>query len=70
MLLPSILAKSFHSRNIKIGFSLHTTFPGSEDFSVFPVRHEILQSLLCCKLIGVHTSDIAKAFMESCARFL
>lgn len=39
----------------KIGFFLHTPFPAADVFSLLPWASEILEAMLACDLIGVHT---------------
>ncbi|KAG0052006.1 Trehalose-6-P synthase/phosphatase complex synthase subunit [Gryganskiella cystojenkinii] len=77
MLLPKLLREEVSvdqvgqpSRNIKIGFFLHTPFPSSEVYRILPVRKEILLGVLHSDLIGFHTYDYARHFLSSCTRIL
>ena len=72
MLLPTMLRREIGTskKNVKIGFFLHTPFPSSEIFRTLPVRNEILLGLLKCDLIGFHTIDYARHFLNSCEKLL
>lgn len=75
MLLPEMLRNEIDKmdvkpKNVKIGFFLHTPFPSSELFRILPVREQILNGVLHCDLIGFHTPDYARHFLNSCARVL
>ncbi|ORY79408.1 glycosyltransferase family 20-domain-containing protein [Protomyces lactucae-debilis] len=72
MLLPQMLREEMgdSSKNVRIGFFLHTPFPSSEIYRILPVREELLRGLLSCDLIGFHTYDYARHFISSCARIL
>ena len=72
MLLPSMLREEIGSstKNIKIGFFLHTPFPSSEIYRILPVRNQLLMGILHCDLIGFHTYDYARHFNSSCSRIL
>lgn len=67
MLLPALL-RGKGVKN-KIGFFLHIPFPNIEIYRVFSKRMEIMQSLLCCNLVGLHTESYKKHFIES-AKYL
>lgn len=68
MILPSFLRKRFH--HVRCGFFLHSPFPSSEIFRIFPMRDEILRSLLNCDVVGFHTFDYARHFLSCCQRML
>lgn len=68
MLLPQLLRKSYP--NISIGFFLHIPFPSSEIFRLIPWCNEIIQGLLGADLIGFHTFDYVRHFLESIRRIL
>ncbi|KAI1003370.1 Alpha,alpha-trehalose-phosphate synthase [Podosphaera aphanis] len=71
MLLPEMLHEEIgKSKNIKIGFFLHTPFPSSEIYRILPVRKQILHGVLHCDLIGFHTYDYARHFLSSCSGIL
>ncbi|KAI9013919.1 glycosyltransferase family 20-domain-containing protein [Phycomyces nitens] len=69
MLLPAMLRKKT-TKDIKIGWFLHTPFPSSEIYRILPVRKEILLGVLECDLLGFHTYDYARHFLSSCTRIL
>lgn len=54
----------------RIGFFLHTPFPSSEMFRVFPWRNQILNGLLGADVIGFHTYDYLRHFRSSLLRIL
>ncbi|KAK6204774.1 trehalose-6-phosphate synthase [Scheffersomyces amazonensis] len=72
MLLPQMLREEIGNRNknIRIGFFLHTPFPSSEIYRILPVRKEILEGVLSCDLIGFHTYDYARHFLNSVSRII
>jgi len=68
MVLPSMLRKQF--LRLRCGLFLHSPFPSSEIFRTFPMREQILRSLLNADLIGFHTFDYARHFLSCCSRML
>ncbi|KAM7265326.1 hypothetical protein ACFE04_003009 [Oxalis oulophora] len=68
MLLPKLL-KDVNSR-MTVGWFLHTPFPSSEIYRTLPSRSELLRSLLAADLLGFHTYDYARHFVNSCTRIL
>lgn len=68
MLLPELIRKKLPK--VKIGFFLHIPFPSSEIFRLIPWCSEILDGLLGADLIGFHTFDYARHFLESVRRVL
>lgn len=50
MVLPSMLRRQF--LRLRCGLFLHSPFPSSEIFRTFPMREQILRSLLNADLIG------------------
>ena len=52
----------------RLGFFLHTPFPGADVFSILPWCGELLSSLVSYDLIGLHTqsykSNLASAFLS------
>ena len=68
MLLPELIRKKMPK--VKIGFFLHIPFPSSEIFRLIPWCGEILEGLLGADLIGFHTFDYARHFLESVRRVL
>jgi len=53
-----------------IGFFLHSAFPGSEIVRCLPNREEILQSLLCCKLVTFQIFDYMRNFLSTVSLLL
>ena len=68
MLLPGLIRKKMP--RVKIGFFLHIPFPSSEIFRLIPWCAELLDGLLGSDLIGFHTFDYARHFLESVRRVL
>jgi len=68
MLLPGLIRKKMPK--VKIGFFLHIPFPSSEIFRLIPWCAELLDGLLGSDLIGFHTFDYARHFLESVRRVL
>jgi trehalose-6-phosphate synthase len=68
MLLPRFAREKLP--NSKIGFFLHIPFLSSEIYRVLPPRKEILEGVLGSDLIGFHTYDYARHFINSCNRVL
>ncbi|CAH0479794.1 unnamed protein product [Peronospora belbahrii] len=66
MMLPSLL-RSRHP-HCKMGCFLHTPFPTAEMYRMLPVGREILEGLLGADLLGFHTYDYARHFIDACAR--
>ncbi len=68
MLLPSYLREE--RPEAKIGFFLHIPFPAFEVFRQLPWAREILSGLLGSDLVGFHTYDYVREFLESVRRIL
>ncbi|MHA1606799.1 MAG: bifunctional alpha,alpha-trehalose-phosphate synthase (UDP-forming)/trehalose-phosphatase [Candidatus Freyarchaeota archaeon] len=68
MLLPMLLRKKMF--NATIGFFLHIPFPSFEIFRLLPWHKEILEGLLGADLIGFHTYDYVRHFLDSISRLL
>jgi trehalose 6-phosphate synthase/phosphatase len=68
MLLPEII-KRFNS-SIQVGFFLHIPFPSHELIRQLLCREEILRGLLGADLIGFHTFDYVRHFINSTRRLL
>jgi len=49
--------------NAKIIFFHHTSFPGPDAFNVLPWREEIVESLLCCDVVGFHIPRYVENFV-------
>lgn len=63
LLLPQMLRERRH--NLTIGFFLHIPFPSFEVFRLLPWRREIMEGLLGADLIGFHTYDYVRHFLDS-----
>lgn len=63
MLLPQMLRK--RCPDLTIGFFLHIPFPSFEVFRLLPWRKNILEGLLGADLIGFHTYDYVRHFLDS-----
>lgn len=68
MLLPGMLRETINS--IRIGYFHHIPFPSFELFRVLPERAEILKGLLGADLIGFHTHDYMRHFIDASYRVL
>jgi trehalose 6-phosphate synthase/phosphatase len=66
MLLPAMVRERFPRS--RIGIFLHLPFPSFELFRLLPWRRQILEGLLGADLIGFHTRDYARHFLDSVAR--
>lgn len=51
--------------DVKIAFFHHTPFPSSSIFSILPWRDEIMESLLCCDVVGFHIPRYAAGFVAT-----
>lgn len=68
MLLPALLREKI--ADITIGFFLHIPFPSFEIFRLLPWRKQILEGLLGADLIGFHTFEYIRHFLNSSRRIL
>lgn len=66
--LPMLIRKELP--DIRIGFFLHIPFPSFEIFRQLPWRRTILQGMLGADLIGFHTYDYVKHFLDSVRNLL
>ena len=68
MLLPKLVREKFPE--MPIGFFLHIPFPSYEVFRLLPRawREEILAGLLGASLVGFHTHDYTRYFLNSVLR--
>src|SRR5689334_20006028 len=64
-LLPGLLRNKIP--DLQIGFFLHTPFPSFETFRILPRKwkQEILEGLLGADLIGLHTIEYRRYFLET-----
>jgi trehalose 6-phosphate synthase/phosphatase len=68
MILPKLLKQRLPGA--RIGFFLHIPFPSSEIFRLIPWCKDIIEGLLGADLIGFHTFDYVRHFLESVRRVL
>lgn len=68
MLLPKMLRERLPEASI--GFFLHIPFPAFETYRMMPWRRELLEGVLGADLVGFHTYDYVRYFLESCSRVL
>jgi trehalose 6-phosphate synthase/phosphatase len=68
MLLPRLLREALPGANV--GFFLHTPFPSSEIFRIFPRREELLQGLLGADLLVFQTHSHLQHFRSTLLRVL
>ena len=68
MLLPKLIRERLPGSTI--GFFLHIPFPSFEIFRLLPWREQILEGLLGADLIGFHTYDYTRHFLDSVHRLL
>ncbi|MBW1712181.1 MAG: bifunctional alpha,alpha-trehalose-phosphate synthase (UDP-forming)/trehalose-phosphatase [Deltaproteobacteria bacterium] len=68
MLLPQMIRRQMPQATI--AFFLHIPFPSFEIFRQLPWREEILSGLLGSDLVGFHTYDYVREFLESVRRIM
>lgn len=68
MLLPDLIRAAIPDATI--GFFLHIPFPSLELFRLLPWRKDILDGLLGADLIGFHTYEYIRHFLDSTRRLL
>ncbi len=51
--------------DLKIAFFHHTPFPGNDVFAILPWRRQIVESLLCCDLVGFHIPRYTENFARA-----
>jgi len=68
MLLPKLIRERLPKATV--GFFLHIPFPSFEIFRLLPWRKEILDGLLGADLVGFHTYDYTRHFLDSVHRLL
>jgi len=54
----------------RVGFFLHAAFPSSEVLRCIPMREEILQSLLSCKIVAFQAFEYTRHFLSGCQLLL
>ncbi|MFW6359334.1 MAG: glucosylglycerol-phosphate synthase [Chroococcales cyanobacterium] len=50
--------------NVRIAFFHHTPFPSVDVFNILPWREEIVDSLLCCDIVGFHIPRYSQNFVN------
>ncbi|KAL3449204.1 glycosyl transferase [Aspergillus insuetus] len=73
LLLPAYLRERLDAAGKKhcpIGFTLHTPFPAEDFWRALPVQKELLRGVLACDLVGFHTDEYKRNFVECCSRGL
>ncbi|MFA5245068.1 MAG: bifunctional alpha,alpha-trehalose-phosphate synthase (UDP-forming)/trehalose-phosphatase [Pedobacter sp.] len=68
LLLPELIRATQPS--ISIGFFLHIPFPTVELFRLLPWRSKLLSGMLGADLLGFHTFNDVRHFLESATQFL
>ncbi|MHC8949847.1 bifunctional alpha,alpha-trehalose-phosphate synthase (UDP-forming)/trehalose-phosphatase [Sphingobacterium hungaricum] len=68
MLLPQMIREQHEL--ISIGYFQHIPFPSEELFRCIPWRDEILSGLLGADIVGFHTYNDTKNFLNSCLQIL
>jgi trehalose 6-phosphate synthase/phosphatase len=66
MLLPTMLKSKMPS--LRVGWFLHTPFPTSEVFRMLPMRDKLMRGLLGADLLGFHTSQYVRHFLQAAQR--
>ncbi len=51
--------------DLKIAFFHHTPFPGNDVFAILPWRRQIIESLLCCDVVGFHIPRYTENFARA-----
>jgi trehalose-6-phosphate synthase len=72
MLLPHLLRQRAQRMkiSIRLGFFLHTPFPSEDFFTTLPSKTEILDGVLASDVIGFHTDEYRRHFLEACREVL
>ena len=68
LLLPGMIRQA--QPDISIGFFLHIPFPSFELFRLIPWRAELLEGMLGADLLGFHTFDDSRHFINAVTRIL
>lgn len=51
--------------DLKVAFFHHTPFPSNDVFAILPWRDQILESLLCCDVVGFHIPRYTENFARA-----
>ena len=51
--------------DLRIAFFHHTPFPGNDVFAILPWRRQIIESLLCCDVVGFHIPRYTENFARA-----
>ncbi len=72
MLLPSLLRQRARKLNVRvrIGWFLHTPFPGKDFLKILPFHTELLKGILGADVIGFHTNEGRRNFLSACPKAL
>ncbi|OJJ52250.1 hypothetical protein ASPSYDRAFT_164986 [Aspergillus sydowii CBS 593.65] len=72
LLFPAYLRDRLkkQGKECPIGFTLHTPFPAEDFWRALPVQKELLTGVLACDLVGFHTDEYKRNFLECCRRGL
>lgn len=72
MLVPKLLRERLkqQGKDCKIGFTLHSPFPGQEFWRDFKVQGELVAGVLASDVVGFHTDEYKRNFIKSCASTL
>lgn len=68
MLLPGLIREA--QAQVTIGFFQHIPFPSFEIFRVIPWREELIKGLFGADLLGFHTFDDVRHFLNASSRLL
>lgn len=68
LLLPGMIRQAIP--DVSIGFFLHIPFPSFELFRLIPWRAELLEGMLGADLLGFHTFDDSRHFINAVTRLL
>jgi len=68
LLLPALVRQAMP--DVSIGFFLHIPFPSHEMFRLIPWRSELLEGMLGADLLGFHTFDDVRHFLNAVTRIL
>jgi trehalose 6-phosphate synthase len=72
LLVPSMFAARVPRRSSRLAYFHHVPWCEPDYFGILPgwMRTQILESLLCCDVVGFHCDRWGDAFLACCDRFL